>query len=254
MIKRIIGKLEIKNDFVVKGLQMEGVQRVGDPIKLAKEYYDAGIDELLLIDTVASLYRRVEIDKIISQIIKNTFIPVCAGGGIKSIDDVTKLINSGADKICINTSAIENPSLIKDISGIFGSQSTVMQIDVKHYNNSYIPFYNTGRDPSQFNLQEWISILQDKGAGEIILTSVDKDGMEGGPDKKLIDELDSFNIGVPLIFGGGLKSYNDIKFCLESNNIDGVSISSAIHFNKILISDIKSKLASDGIIVRKFIN
>ena len=254
MIKRIIGKLEIKNDYVVKGLQMEGVQRVGNPIELAKEYYDAGIDELVLIDTVASLYRRVEIDKIISQIIKDTFIPVCAGGGIKNIDDATKLIKSGADKICINTSAIEDPSLIKNISAIFGSQSTVIQIDVKFYNNSYIPFYNTGRDPSKYNLKEWITILQDRGAGEIILTSIDQDGMECGPDKKLVDELDGCNIGVPLIFGGGLKSYDDIKFCLESSNIDGISISSAIHFNKILISNLKSKLVSDGISIREYVN
>ena len=246
---RIIAKIEIKNGYVVKGLMMEGVQRVGDPIAFAKRYYKEGADELILLDIVASLYQRVELHAIISSILEDTFLPICAGGGVRSVEDAELLFRAGADKICVNTGSIENPSLLKHLAARFGSQSVVSQIDVKFYRGQYMVFFNSGRDLSRYTLVEWLSIVQEQGVGEVLLTSIDKDGLSKGIDPVVI-ELARFHCKVPLIYGGGVNKPSDIA-ATYNQNCDGCAIASAFHFDDLNMLDVKNDLAGQNILMRR---
>jgi cyclase len=245
---RLIGKIEIKNGFVIKGLMMEGVQKVGDPISLAKKYYDDGIDELILLDTVASLYQRLELPDIISNILKHTFLPICAGGGISSLEDAELLFRSGADKICVNSSAISNPKLLNQLSSRFGAQSIVSQIDVKFYNNNYMVFFNTGRELSQYTFEEWLSIVQNQGVGEVLLTSIDKDGLSKGVDINLIKIARSL-CNVPLIYSGGVNKISHIEN-IFNHNFEACAIASALHFNNLNTKNLKNDLVKKNIMIR----
>jgi cyclase len=245
---RIIARLDIKNDHVVKGLMMEGVQRVGNPIELAQKYYNQGADEILILDTVASLYQRIELPEIISEIVKKTFIPICAGGGIASTEDAEKLFYSGADKICLNTAAVNNPILISDLAKKFGSQSVVAQIDVKNYHNEYIIFINSGRDITKYKLDEWIKCVQDHGAGEILITSIDKDGMSRGADYELL-KIVKEHCNVPFIYGGGIQDNVEIEK-LFGEDIINLTLSSSLHYNDIDILKTKEILSSKGFLIR----
>jgi cyclase len=245
---RIIARLDIKNEYVVKGLMMEGVQRVGNPIELAQKYYSQGADEILILDTVASLYQRIELPEIISEIVKKTFIPICAGGGISSTEDAEKLFFSGADKICLNTAAVNNPRLITDLANKFGSQSVVAQIDVKNYHDEYIIFINSGRDITKYKLKEWIKCVQDYGAGEILVTSIDKDGMSRGADYELL-EIVKECCNVPFIYGGGIQGDDEIEK-LFKKDITNLTLASSLHHNEVDISKTKEILSSKGFLIR----
>ena len=247
--RRLIAKIEVKNGYVVKGLMMEGVQRVGDPVNFARRYYSQGADELILLDTVASLYERVELPSIISSILEDTFLPICAGGGIRSVDDAELMFRAGADKVCVNTGAIKDPNLLKNLSVRFGSQSIVAQIDVKFYHHQYMVFANSGRDLSSYTLVDWLSVVQDQGAGEILLTSIDKDGLSRGIDPVLV-ELARSHCKVPLIYGGGVKSSSDIADTFNLN-CDGCAVASAFHFEDLNISDLKNDLSMKNIKMRR---
>lgn len=245
---RLIAKLEIKNGYVVKGLMMEGVQRIGDPIALARRYYSEGADELILLDTVASLYQRVELPSIISSILEDTFLPICAGGGVQSVADAELLFRAGADKVCVNTGGIQDPSLLKNLATRFGSQSIVSQIDVKFYRDQYAVFTNSGRDLSSYTLLDWLSIVQQQGVGEVLLTSIDKDGLSKGIDPVLI-ELARSHCEIPLIYGGGVSSSSDVGDTYNQN-CDGCAVASAFHFDDLNISDVKSDLIKKNIVMR----
>jgi cyclase len=245
---RLIAKLEVKNGYVVKGLMMEGVQRVGDPIAYAKRYYNEGADELILLDIVASLYQRVELPTIISSILKDTFLPICAGGGICSIKDAELLFRAGADKICVNTSAVQRPDFLGELVNRFGSQSIVSQIDVKFYHDQYRVFTNSGRDLSDYNLLNWLAIVQEQRVGEILLTSIDNDGIKRGLDLALA-KLARSNCEVPLVFGGGVSSLSDIAAAYDEN-CDGCAVASAFHFEDLKITEVKNDLMSKDIMMR----
>lgn len=245
---RLIAKIEIKNGYVVKGLMMEGVERVGDPIEFAKCYYKEGADELILLDTVASLYQRIELPEIISNILEDTFLPICAGGGITSLDQAELLFRAGADKVCVNTGAIENPSLLKALADRFGSQSIVSQIDAKLYRGQYMIFTNSGRDLSNYDLVEWMSIIQQQGVGEVLLTSIDKDGLSRGIDVNLI-KLARSHCDVPLIYGGGVSNVSDIALSYK-NGSDGCAIASAFHFKDLNIANVKDDLSRQELSMR----
>lgn len=248
-VNRIIGKLDIKNGYVVKGIMMEGVQRIGNPVTMAEKYYNEDIDELILLDTVASLYQRNELPNFISKIIKETFVPICAGGGISSIADAKKLISCGADKICLNTSATKDPSLISELASQLGSSSIVAQIDVKLYKGDYHVFVNSGRDATNYLLKDWLEIVYERGAGEILITSIDMDGREVGIEKTLCNFVD-LNSKLPVIYGGGISTNQHVEEIFLYQNITGVALASALHFDKLQIGGIKKSLAKNGINVR----
>ncbi len=248
--KRLIARLDIKNESVVKGIMMEGVQRVGDPVEMSSRYYEQGVDELVLLDTVASLYKRLELPAIISEIVKGIFVPVCAGGGVASCQDAEKLFYSGADKICVNTAAVNNPSLLKELSNEFGAQSIVLQLDARFLNGDCRIFCNTGRDLCAVDVVDWLNIAQDHRIGEVLVTSIERDGTGRGPDLSLIKIVEE-SVKVPIVYGGGISSLSHIESVLSSDCISGVVLASCLHIANEDISEIKSSLKRSGILVRE---
>ena len=248
--KRIIARLDVKNGRVVKGMMMEGVQPVGDPLELSQRYYTQGADELVLLDTVASLYKRLELHDIISEIVKGVFVPVCAGGGVTSCYDAEKLFYSGADKICVNTGVIRNPELLKELSDEFGSQSIVLQLDARFLNGQYHIFYNTGRDLSELDAAEWLRIAQDKGIGEVLVTSIEKDGTGKGPDINLINFVQE-HVSVPIIYGGGISNTGHVEAVLSCDAVSGVVLASYLHVENAVITTIKASLQHSDILIRE---
>lgn len=248
--KRIIARLDVKNSNVVKGIMMEGVQAVGNPLELSQRYYAQGVDELVLLDTVASLYKRLELPEIISEIVKGVFVPVCAGGGITSCHDAEKLFYSGADKVCVNTGAVRNPELLKELSDEFGSQSIVLQLDARFLNGQCRIFSNTGRDLSELDAAEWLYIAQDKGIGEVLVTSIEKDGTGKGPDIKLINFVQE-HVRVPIIYGGGISNAKHVEEVLSCNFVSGSVLASYLHIDNANIATIKTTLQQSDILIRE---
>ena len=241
---RIIARLDIKNNHVIKGINLEGLRKIGDPKKIIEEYYHSGIDEIIIIDSVASLYGRNNLFGLIKDITKEIFVPITLGGGIRSIEDIDKALNSGADKVAINSGAIEVPLLIKNASAKFGSSTIVSYIEAKKVGkNSWEPYKNCGREKSDLNLIDWIKTVQGNGCGEILLTSIDQEGTELGFDIDLINNIKDY-IKKPLIISGGCGSIQDILQIKENYVDDSVALASVLHYKKFSISNIKDKITS----------
>ena len=241
---RIIARLDIKNNHVIKGINLEGLRKIGDPKKIIEEYYHSGIDEIIIIDSVASLYGRNNLFELIKDITKEIFVPITLGGGIRSIEDIDKALNSGADKVAINSGAIEDPLLIKNASAKFGSSTIVSYIEAKKVGkNTWEPYKNCGREKSDLNLIDWIKTVQGNGCGEILLTSIDQEGTELGFDIDLINNIKDY-IKKPLIISGGCGSIQDILQIKENYVDDSVALASVLHYKKFSISNIKDKITS----------
>lgn len=248
MTLRIIPKLEIKNKNLIKGICFEGLRVVGDPKERIKEYIDDLADEIFLIDVVASLYSR-EIDyNFITNICKNCHIPITISGGIRELSIVDKIFQCGASKISLNSFIFDNEKIIQTIGNIYGQQAVVVNIEVRKIDSDYLVFYNYGRENSNIKIEDWIQRVQENGAGEIILTSIDNDGLQNGFDYKLIEKVSKL-IQVPLIFSGGFSSYLDIVKLNKIDNID-IAIASSLHSDEISIFKLKSQLVKENIDVR----
>lgn len=241
---RIIPRLDIKNDKLVKTIQLEGVKQIGNPVIKALDYYNNGADEILFVDVVASLYERNSLKNIISEIAKNIFIPLTVAGGIRSLSDVEKALKSGADKVAINTAACIEPNIINQVSKNFGAQCLVAQIDAKRVSeNSWEPYINGGRDRTKKNLKNWITEVQDRGAGEILLTSIDREGMGIGCEEGLLNLLKECT--VPTIYSGGMGKLDHLQnFVKNKFNINGLAFSKLLHLENIKIEIIKKYLQS----------
>lgn len=240
---RVISRMDIKGPNLIKSIQFEGLKIIGDPNEYALKYYNEGIDEIFILDTVASLYGRNNLSDIIKNAAKNIFVPITAGGGVRSIDDVQNLLNSGADKVAVNTAAVNDPQLINDIANYFGSQCMVLSIEAKKISdNKWEVFTENGREKTGIDVVEWAKKGEELGAGEIILTSVDSDGMRQGFDDELIQKVYN-SVQIPLIVSGGLGNCNHFKDIMnQSPNISGVAIGSAFHYNDLNINDLKNYL------------
>ena len=228
---------------------MEGVQAVGDPVEMSSRYYQQGADELILLDTVASLYQRLELPHIIKDIVHDVFIPVCAGGGVTSCQDAERLFFSGADKVCVNTAAVHNPQLLVQLSREFGAQSVVLQLDARFLKGKWRVFYNSGRDMAHLDVAEWLDIAQSSGIGEVLVTSIEKDGTGLGPDLPLINLVED-HVRVPIIYGGGVSQLDHMEEILSHRRIAAVALASYLHVEKADLEWIKSGLNSKGIAVR----
>ena len=238
---RIVAKLEIKSDFVVKPIYFEGLKKIGKPKLLAEKYQSEGIDEIVINDIVASLYKRKPNLKLLSETINSLSIPICLGGGIRSVDDAINLLNCGADKINLNTAALsENANIIDKIVKILGKQSLVLEIQAKKIRNKWFCLTDNGRINSKKELLNWVKEVESRGAGEIFLQSVDKDGSMKGYDIDLLEKVSS-KIKVPLIFSSGCGSIDDIKKILKYN-ISAICVSSALHYEKVKVKQIKKIL------------
>lgn len=241
---RIIPRLDIKGPNVVKGVHLEGLRIVGKPDMLAKKYYEQGADELLYMDIVASLYQRNNLTEIVKEASKHLFVPMTVGGGVRTLEDINKILRSGADKVSINTAAIKNPDFIKKASHTFGSQCIVVSIEAKRMDDgSWEAYTDNGRERTGVDAIMWAKKVIDLGAGELLITSVDMEGTEKGFDLELIKKITSFS-PIPVIVSGGAGSLEDIARVIQETNVDAVAVASILHYNKITIEEIHSYLAN----------
>ena len=225
---RIIPRLDIKGPNLVKGIKLEGLRVLGNPELFAEKYYQDFADEFFFQDIVASLYERNNLSNIVELVAKKVFVPLTVGGGIRSIHDIENILRSGADKVSINTAAIKMKSLISEASQVFGSSTICVAIECIKINNEWVASYDNGREISSLKVGAWIQELQDLGAGEIIITNVDREGTSKGVDQDLLD-LVTQNITVPLIYHGGINTIDDIKYCYDAG-CDGIAIASILHY------------------------
>ena len=226
---RIIPRLDIKGPNLVKGIHLEGLRVLGSPEDFASYYYENGADELMYTDVVASLYERNSLNDLISNTAKKIFIPLTAGGGIRTIDDIKKVLRAGADKVSINTAAIKNPEFIKEASRKFGSSTIVVTIEaIRQPNGEYFAYIDNGREHTGVEVIAWARRVEELGAGEIVLTSVDKEGTGEGFDIELIAQV-AKNAGIPVIAHGGAGSPEDIVKAIKAG-ADAVSVASILHY------------------------
>lgn len=237
---RIIPRLEIKNGSLIKGINLEGLRVLGDPFEFAKTYYNQGADEIVYTDVVASLYGTSNISKFIKRTARDLFIPLTVGGGIKSLHDIEIMLNNGADKVCLNSSAIENIKLIKEASKIFGSSTIVSNIEAIQIGKKYFISKSNGRDLINTSPFDWAKKLEDFGIGEILIISVNKEGLKSGFDIYLTKKISSI-LKIPVIACGGAGDFDHIYDVIKQTNISGVSMSSILHYNNILPFKFKKK-------------
>ena len=242
LAKRIIARLDIKGKKLIKGIRFEGLRVIGDAVDFAEKYYLNGIDEILYIDAVASLYGRNSLSEILSETSKKIFVPITAGGGIKSIEDAKSLISNGADKVAVNTGLVENISLANSLVKVFGSQCIVASIQAKRNPNlGWEVMKASGRERTGKRVIDWINDLQGQGVGEILITSVDMDGLSKGIDSDLI-EVCSKVCKIPLLVGGGFGQEAEVDRVIINPKISGVSIGASFHKNKLSIKNLKNKI------------
>jgi len=215
----------------VKGIHLEGLRVLGKPAQFAKYYYEQGADEIIFQDVVASLYGRNSLHEIISSTAKEIFIPLTVGGGIRTLEDISSVLRAGADKVSINTSAHENPNLITQASKVFGKSTMVVSIEaIRQPDGTFQTFTDNGRNRTGRELVSWVRLVEELGAGEILLTSVDREGTGEGADIELIRQVKD-NINIPLVVHGGIGRSEDVlKVITESKFISGIAISSMLHY------------------------
>lgn len=247
--KRIILCLDIKDGSTVKGINFEGLRNAGDPIELAKRYELEGADELVFLDITATIEERKTFVDLVKDIAEELSIPFTVGGGISSVEDVRKLLDAGADKISINSSAVKNPQLISDLAKEFGSQCIVVAIDTKFVNNDHFVHVKGGREITDLKTLEWAKKAEILGAGEILLTSMDGDGTKNGFDIN-ITKIVSENINIPVIASGGAGKVEDFETVFKETQATGALAASVFHFNEIQIPDLKETLKIKKIKVR----
>jgi len=248
---RLIPRLDIKGKHLIKGVQLEGLRKMGDPHEFARRYYLQGADELLYMDAVASLYGRNNLTEIIRKTARNIFIPITVGGGIRSVTDVRKILLSGADKVAVNTAAIQHPSLINEIAGQFGSQCLVLSIEAKRISDGCWEAYtDNGRERSGRNVIAWAKEATERGAGEILLTSVDREGTRQGFDLELVTAVTQV-VRVPVIASGGMGSMEHLTAVVQSAGASAVAMADILHYGRASLPTIREAATSAGISIRR---
>lgn len=250
---RLVARLDVKDESLVKGIQYEGLRKLGDPHAFAVRYYREGIDELLYLDTVASLYERNNLAAILRRATRDVFIPITAGGGLRSVGDVGAVLGLGADKAAINTAALKRPALIGEVADAFGSQCMVLSIQAKRRNPldpaaGWEAYYDNGREHSGLDAVDWACRGAALGAGEILLSSVDKEGFQRGMDQELIAAVTA-RVRVPVIAAGGAASADDLVAAAQ-NGAGAVAVGSLLHYGKATVPALKWQLAGSGVEVR----
>ena len=246
---RLIGRIDIKNEFVIKGIHLEGLRKLGNPNEFASRYFHEGIDEIVFHDAVASLYERNNIFDVIEKACEQIFIPIIISGGIRSLKDIELALKSGADKVAINTQAVKNPSFINEAAKSFGSQCIVGAIDCKKNNNDWEVLTEGGREYTGLNAYDWALKLQDFGIGELILTSVDMEGTKKGFDLEITNKISS-SLKVPVIASGGAGTTQDIVNLAKNSEVTGIATASILHYNIENVTNIKKALTESNINTR----
>ena len=247
---RVIARIDVKNDDVIKGIHLEGLRKVGKPNDLARRYYNAGIDEIVFMDAVAAYYDRNSLTEIIQAACSDVFVPITVGGGIRNIDDIKKSLNAGADKVAINTQAIRQPSFIEHASKVFGSQCVVLSIEAKKVSEGKWEAYtDNGREPAGLDVIEWAKKAQALGAGEILLTSIDADGTKKGFDESLNAAV-AESVPIPVIASGGAGEAEHLSSLFNNSSVDAVAVASVLHYGLHEVKDLKLQLNNHGHKVR----
>ncbi len=247
--KRIIPCLDIKDGRTVKGINFENIKDAGDPVELAIEYAKQGADELVFLDITATNEKRKTLSELVTRIAKHINIPFTVGGGISSIEDVSTLLNAGADKISINTSAIKNPQLIKELANRFGSQCVVLAIDTKFEDNDWFVYINGGRIKTDLKTIDWAKQAVELGAGEILLTSMNNDGTKDGFAIDITKQI-SEAVNVPIIASGGAGTMEHFKNVFANGKADAALAASVFHYKEIAIPELKTFLKLNKIEIR----
>jgi cyclase len=248
MVFRVIARLDVKPPHLVKGVHMEGLRKVGEPGEFARAYYLQGADEINYQDIVASLYGRNGIGDLVSTTAKSVFVPITVGGGLRTVSDAAQMVRNGADKVCINTAVINSPNLATDVGNLLGSQALVVGIEAKKLNGTWIAMTDCGREHTGKNVFEWAEKVEELGAGEILLTSIDQEGTFAGFDLNLIASVRNVT-RLPIIAHGGAGHPSDALKALDAG-ANAIAIASVLHYGRYTIMDFKETLHSAGIEVR----
>ena len=249
LAKRIIPCLDVKDGEVVKGVNFVNLTSEGNPVELAEKYSKEGADELVFLDITATLESRNNVVDLVKEVAKKVFIPFTVGGGVRSVKDISELLNAGADKVSINSAALKNPKLLNDASNRFGSQCIVLAVDVKRTGRLWNIFSHGGSRSLDINAIEWIKEAEDRGIGEILLTSMDADGTQAGVDLE-ITRMISDMVSIPVIASGGIGSLDHFKEAFNIGKTDAVLAASVFHRDIIPMKKVKKYLTKNGIQVR----
>jgi len=247
--KRIIPCLDVDKGRVVKGTNFVDIVDAGDPVEVAKKYDSEGADEITFLDITASHEGRDTILSVVEKVANEVFIPLTVGGGVSNFNDVRDLLSVGADKVTINTAAVSNPNIINDVTEKIGRQCIVIAVDVKKIDNEYFVFTHGGRKNSTLSAYDWCMECQKRGAGEILLTSMDKDGTKDGFDIEILNTI-STDLNIPLIASGGAGNLEHLHEAITKGNADAVLAASIFHFGEFSITEAKEYLKGKGILVR----
>ena len=249
---RLIARLDIKGANLIKGVQLEGLRVVGDPQIHAAKYYQDGADEIIYMDTVASLYGRNNLVEVVSRATEHVFVPITVGGGIRSVEDARTLLRAGADKIAINTAAVKEPKLISQLSDVWGSSTVVLSIEAKKIGEKKWEAYtDNGRERTGLDVAQWAETGAKMGAGEIFVTSVDQEGTKKGFDCELVESI-TRNVDIPVIASGGFGSPEHLGQLVDFANPTGVAIADSLHYNRHSFEQIRSFCLANGITTRDF--
>ncbi len=249
LTKRIIPCLDIKNGRTVKGINFINLIDAGDPVQLAKKYTELGADELVFLDISATLEGRKTMQKLVLEIAAQIHIPFTVGGGITSVNDVEQLLKNGADKIAVNSAAIKRPELINELANKFGNQCVVVAIDAKKINNKWIVHIAGGTQPTQLTLFDWAKEAEQRGAGEILFTSMNNDGTKQGFANEALAKLSS-QLNIPIIASGGAGTIQHFVDAFQKGKADAALAASVFHFGEIAITDLKNELKKQKITIR----
>lgn len=248
---RLIARLDIKGPNLIKGIHLEGLRVIGSPAEYAHRYYEQGADELIYMDCVASLYGRNHLAQIIQEAARNIFIPMTVGGGIRSIGDATQILRAGADKVAVNTAAVARPELITEIAQSFGSQCMVLSVEAKQIGtNEWEVFTDNGREHTGRDVLQWVMEAVERGAGEILLTSVDREGTRKGYDVALTKAVTSA-VSVPVVASGGMGKPEDIIPVVATGGADAIAMADILHYQRATISMVRDTARLAGFAVRK---
>ena len=248
---RLIARMDIKGAHLIKGVRLEGLRVIGSPGEHALRYYQQGIDEIVYMDCVASLYGRNSLSNIVEMTARDVFIPITVGGGIRSVDDARHILRSGADKVAVNTAAVANPQLISDIARRFGSQCMVLSIEAKRAGEGWQVYTDNGREKTGIDVVEWARKCVGLGAGEILLTSVDQEGTRKGFDVRLVRAV-ADAVSVPVIASGGMGKAEDAVAVVTEGGADAVAIADVLHYKRSTVGDVRHALIQAGLGVRNF--
>jgi imidazole glycerol-phosphate synthase subunit HisF len=245
---RLIARLDIKGPKLIKGINLEGVRVVGDPHEYAKNYFHQGIDEILYMDSVATLYGRNSLAGLVRETTEDVFVPMTVGGGLRSLADVDEMMRAGADKVAINTAAVRRPELLTEVSRRYGSQAMVLSLEAKRRpsGKGWEVYVDLGREKTDMDVIDWVQRAVDLGAGEVLVTSVDKEGMRAGFDVELVRAICDV-VDVPVIASGGMGTLDHASTVIEQGGADAVAMAHVLHYKQVSLKDVRNHLLARGI-------